>query len=196
MEQLVILINQIIIAFIIYLLGTLGKFIIRKIRSFFYKRHMRFSIDGYWYAKHVNYQGDAIIELIKVKQIEEDIYLRIIQYKKRDRPIYIFEGRGIFVADTAALYYYSINHYLKQNGVMTLQIKPLLVNKIFMEGTYYEVSSEKNKDEGLYPLGHYNLYRLHLTLFDKLKAKLRKAKFSDYSGIEKIIGQYGEQFDL
>lgn len=85
--SIVKLLDEIVIAAIISILGFICGKTYKKIRSFFYKRAMSFSIDGLWYSRHNNFQGENIIEIIQFKQNREDVLFKLIQYKEHKKNI-------------------------------------------------------------------------------------------------------------
>lgn len=184
--------QDIIIAAFISGLGFVCGKIGKKVRSFIYKRTISFSLDGIWYAFHVNYQGERIIELIHFRQNREDLLVKIIQYKEGRQNIYTFLGKGIFTTDTISLFYYSDHENLRQNGVMTLKIMTHNINEVYMDGTYYEINSEKSKHQGFYPLGTYKVYRLKIPFLKRVDFYLKRGIFLNYLQVENTVKKYGE----
>lgn len=184
--------RQLIIAVLISGLGFICGKIYIKFRSLLYKRTIRFSLDGFWYSCHNNYQEEKIIEVIQLKQNKEDVLVKIIQYKEKRKNMYTFRGKGIFTTDILSFFYYSDNESFKQNGVMTLKLSNHNINEVFMDGTYYEINSEKDKNEGFYPLGTYKVYRLNIPFLKQIDFKMKRGIFSDYRKVKETIKKYGE----
>lgn len=190
--SIVKLLDEIVIAAIISILGFICGKTYKKIRSFFYKRAMSFSIDGLWYSRHNNFQGENIIEIIQFKQNREDVLFKLIQYKEHKKNRYTFRGRGVFTTDVVSLFYCSDSKDLRQNGVMTLKISSHDINDICMKGTYYEINSERAKSQGFYPFGAYEVYKLKIPFLKRGDLRWNRGIFLNYKTVDETVKKYGK----
>lgn len=136
----------------------------RKIKDWGATKHFMnaagFSLNGIWGSIHKNYNNVEIVEIMRIKQYQKDRLKIIIQQYRNDKSgCYLYKGEGIVRSDVIALYYFLVGG--KQNGVMALQVQDINVVDFYLEGTYYEISKERIKQNiGYYERDCYKLFKV------------------------------------
>ena len=119
---------------------------------------------GVYYDSNIN-----IIEIIKIKQKSEKIFLRIEQYKSNKNTVSKFYGTGIIKSNYVSLYYAARKSDSKQTGVMTLEVKDIR-SVTYLSGCYYELCDDQDEYAFTnYSKNSYKAYRLTLAKKRKIQ---------------------------
>ncbi len=133
-------------------------------------KKMEFNLNGYWKNTHINHCNDEIIEIVRMKQIKNEIRMYITQYKKES--VKKYQGSGVISGNSIASYYCG----KEQVGIFLLGIKNDNDGNMWLEGEFLEGVdlnlSRKTREKNVY-----RLERIKLSVKEKNKLLSCKNKY-------------------
>lgn len=150
--------------------------------------HKQFSISGIWIASFDSLYKKKrhIIELVKIYQKQEFIYLYMEHYTSATKNVLKYKGFGINRASKISAIYYALDKTCAQHGVFILRIKLNHPDpQPTLNGEYAEFSNDDNR------IFHndYELKRISLSIYRRLKLTLRIQCFNTYDIFNSYISQ-------
>ncbi len=156
--------------------------------------HRQFTIAGIWLA---NFDSLLIeernnVELVKIKQKQELIELYLEQYNNKTQHVLKFKGFGINRASKISAVYYALGNTFAQHGIFILRVKENYPDPLpILSGKYAEFENNENSIIISKDGDEYELKRLSIPIYKRLKLALHIQCFKDYDALKAYISKVG-----
>lgn len=150
------------------------KYIVNKIGL----KRINYDLSGYWKNFHNNPMHEDIYEIIKIKQLQNEIKLTIKQYKKDSYKKY--HGSGVISGENVMMYYCGSD----QVGVFAFAIQDDYHGNRVLNGEYIE-GADLNTKSQTRKRNIYTLERMKIKFIDRIILSFNKK----YEYAEKLLSK-------